>query len=54
MGKTTTLQVHHAFMYISLTSLHDYNVKVPKSTFCRGREHNNNFLFIFLNFDTVV
>ena len=23
-GKTTTLHVHHAFLYISLPSLHDY------------------------------
>ena len=40
------------FLYISLPSLHDYNVKVPKFTFCRRREHN--FLFLFLNFDTVL
>ena len=25
-GKTTTLHVHHAFLYISLPSLHDYHV----------------------------
>ena len=24
----TTLHVHHAFLYISLMSLHDYNVKI--------------------------
>ena len=24
---TTTLHVHHAFLYISLPSLHDYDVK---------------------------
>ena len=29
MGKTTTLHVHHAFLYISLRLLHDYNVKLP-------------------------
>ena len=27
------------FLYISLPSLHDYSVKVPNFTFCRGREH---------------
>ena len=27
VSKTTTLLVHHAFLYISLPSLHDYNVK---------------------------
>ena len=37
--KKTTLPSHHAFLYISLPSLHDHNVKVPNFTFCRGREH---------------
>ena len=27
MGTTTTLHVHHAFLYISLRSLHDYNLQ---------------------------
>ena len=27
MSKTTTLHVHHAFLYISLPSLHNYDVK---------------------------
>ena len=26
-SKTTTLHVHHAFLYISLPSLHDYDLK---------------------------
>ena len=26
VSKTTTLHVHHAFLYISLPSLHDYDV----------------------------
>ena len=26
------------FLHISLQSLHDYNVKLPNFTFCRGRE----------------
>ena len=25
--------MHHAFLYISLPSLHDYNVKLPNFTF---------------------
>ena len=29
--KTTTLHVHHAFLYISLVLLHDYVVKTPNS-----------------------
>ena len=27
MSKTTTLHVHHVFLYISLLSLHNYGVK---------------------------
>ena len=45
--KTTTLHVHHAFLYISLPSLHDYNIKVPYFTFCRGREHKTTTFFFF-------
>ena len=33
VSKTTTLHVHHVFLYISLLSLHDYNVKRPKFKF---------------------
>ena len=31
--KTTTLHVHHAFLYTSLTFLHDYDVKCLISCF---------------------
>ena len=48
ISKTTTLHVHHAFLYICLPSLHDYDVKIPIFMFCGGREHND-FLFLFLN-----
>ena len=49
IGKTPTLHV-----YISLPSLHDYDVKLPNFTFCGGREHKTRTLFfLFLNFDTV-
>ena len=34
MSKTTTLHVHYAFMYISLPSLHDCDVKIPNFVFC--------------------
>ena len=27
MSRTTTLHVHHAFLYISLPSMHNYDVK---------------------------
>ena len=34
--KATILHVHHAFLYISLPSLHDYDVKMPNFTLYRG------------------
>ena len=34
--KTTILHVHHAFLYISLPSLHDYDVKMPNFKLYRG------------------
>ena len=34
--KTIILPVHHAFLYISLPSLHDYDVKMPNFTMYRG------------------
>ena len=36
ISKTTILHVHHAFLYISLPSLHDYDVKMPNFTLYRG------------------
>ena len=28
ISKTATLHMHHTFLYISLPSLHDYNIKI--------------------------
>ena len=36
ISKTTILHVHHAFLYVSLPSLHDYDVKMPNFTTHRG------------------
>ena len=47
LNKTTTLHVHHPFLYISLPSLHDYNIKVRNFTFCGGREHTTTTFFFF-------
>ena len=47
ISEKTTLHVHHPFLYISLPSLHDYNVKVPNFTFCGGRKHKTATLFFF-------
>ena len=37
-GTTTTLHVHHAFLYISLLSTARLLVKMPNFTFCEGRK----------------
>ena len=52
--KAIGLHVHHAFLYISSPSLHDYDVKMHNFTFCGEREHKATAFFLFfLNFDTV-
>ena len=33
ISKTTTLQEHHAFLYISFLFLHDFDVKMPNFAF---------------------
>ena len=48
LSKTTSLHVHHAFLYISLPLLHDYDVKMPSFKFCGGRRQaTTNFSFSF-------
>ena len=47
LEKTTTLHVHHAFLYISLPSLHNSDVKLPNFTFFRGRGHRTTTFFSF-------
>ena len=43
------------FLYISLSSLHDCDVKLPNCTFYGGCEHKKAFSFsFFLNLDTVL
>ena len=48
LSKTTTLHVQHTFLYISLPSLQDYDVKMPNFTFYGGREHKTTVFFFFL------
>ena len=54
--KTTILHVHHAFLYISLPSLHDYDVKMPNFTMYRGStQATTKFpLSLSLNLDIVL
>ena len=49
------LHVHHAFLYISLPSLHDYDVKMPNFTLYRGsKQSDNEISSLFLNLDMVL
>ena len=48
LSKTTTLHVHHAFWFISLPSLHDYDVKMPNCKFYGGRKQATTNLFFSL------
>ena len=46
LSKTTSLHVHHAFLYVSLPLMHDYNVKMPSFTFYEGhKQATTNFSF---------
>ena len=55
ISKKTTLHVHHAFLYISLPSLHDYDVKFPDARFklWRTKTHDDEFFFLLLNLGSV-
>ena len=48
LRKTTTLHVHHAFLHISLPSLHDNEVKMPNCKFYGGRKQAAANLFFSL------
>ena len=41
------LYVYKVFLFISLLSLRDYYVKLPKFTFCEGRKHKKMTCFFF-------
>ena len=45
MSETTTLHVHHAFLYISLLSQHNYDVKWPNFKFIWKRERQGDKLY---------
>ena len=50
ISKTTTLHAHHAFLYISLPSLHDYDAKMPNLMFTGGREQTTTVTFFFFSY----
>ena len=48
LSKTTSLLVHHAFLYISLPLLHDYDVKIPNfALYGGGKQATTKFSFSF-------
>ena len=50
MTKKTTLHVHHAFLYISLLSLHNYDVNLTNFKFTWERERKDDkFYHLCLN-----
>ena len=52
ISKTTTLQVHHAFLYTSFLLLHGFDVKTPN--FARFKEDKHDeLLFLFLSLNMV-
>ena len=55
ISKTTTLHVHHDFLYISLPFLHYYDVKMPNFLFYAWgtQTRNDEILPRFLNLNMV-
>ena len=55
ISKTTTLHVHHDFLYISLPFLHYYDVKMPNFVFYawETQTRNDEILPRFLNLNMV-
>ena len=52
LSKTTTLHVHHSFLYISLLSPHNYDVKWPNFKFTWERKRQGDkFYHLCLNSD---
>ena len=54
LRKTATLHMHHAFLYISSPSLHDYDVKMPNCKFYGGCKQATTNLFFSLKLSVVL
>ena len=52
--ETTTLHVHHAFLYISWPSLQDFDVKLPNFTRLRYGVGKHNTKIFFFFFQTLI
>ena len=49
MSKTPTLHVHHAFLYISLPSLHNYDYITTFKYAWEWEQQGDEFYHLFLN-----
>ena len=55
ISKTTTLHVHHAFLYISFLFSHDFDVKMTNFAFHGGRKQaTTKFYFSFASLNMVI
>ena len=54
ISKTTTLQVHHTFLYISLPSTARLLVKMPNFMFCEGRKQAMTKFINFTDLDMLI
>ena len=54
ISKTTTLHVHHTFLYISLPSTARLPVKMPNFMFCEGRKQAMTKFIIFMDLDMLI
>ena len=54
ISKTTTLHVHHTFLYISLPSTARLPVKMPNVMFCEGRKQAMTKFINFIDLDVLI
>ena len=53
ISKTTTLQVHHTFLYISLPFLHHYSIVMPNFMFYRECKQTTTKFYFSLKFGSL-
>ena len=54
ISKTTTLHVHHTFLYIPLPSTAQLPVKMPNFMFCEGRKQAMTKFINFIDLDMLI
>ena len=53
ISETTTLQVHHTFLYISLPFLHHYSIVMPNFMFYRECKQTTTKFYFSLEFGSL-